>query len=100
MYLSPVGAYTASASPYGAYDMGGLLFQWTEAINGDSARVVKGGAWDDPVGPLTADVRSSVSAGSGNYAIGFRLASVPEPGTHVLALLACGTLWALRRRFR
>jgi formylglycine-generating enzyme required for sulfatase activity len=32
-HVTPVGAYTGSVSPYGAYDMGGNLFQWTEEIN-------------------------------------------------------------------
>jgi formylglycine-generating enzyme required for sulfatase activity len=30
--ITPVGAYTNSASPYGAFDMGGNLFQWTEDL--------------------------------------------------------------------
>ena len=77
-YLTPVGAYTGSASPYGAYDMGGELFQWTEAINGN-ARFLRGGAWDDPVQSLSSDFRPSVQAGSENYAIGFRVASYPYP---------------------
>jgi formylglycine-generating enzyme required for sulfatase activity len=31
--VTDVGAYTASASPWGAYDMGGNLFQWTDTIS-------------------------------------------------------------------
>jgi formylglycine-generating enzyme required for sulfatase activity len=30
--VTDVGAYTGSASPWGAYDMGGNLFQWTDTI--------------------------------------------------------------------
>lgn len=30
---SDVGAYTGSVSPWGAYDMGGNLFQWTDTIS-------------------------------------------------------------------
>ena len=30
--VTDVGAYTNSASPYGAFDMGGNLFQWTEEL--------------------------------------------------------------------
>lgn len=31
--VTDVGAYTGSASPWGAYDMGGNLFQWTDTIS-------------------------------------------------------------------
>jgi formylglycine-generating enzyme required for sulfatase activity len=31
--VTDVGAYTNSASPWGAYDMGGNLFQWTDEIS-------------------------------------------------------------------
>jgi len=31
--VTDVGAYTNSASPWGAYDMGGNLFQWTETLS-------------------------------------------------------------------
>jgi formylglycine-generating enzyme required for sulfatase activity len=31
--VTEVGAYTNSASPYGAYDMGGNLFQWTDEVS-------------------------------------------------------------------
>ena len=31
--VTDVGAYTSSASPWGAFDMGGNLFQWTDTIS-------------------------------------------------------------------
>jgi formylglycine-generating enzyme required for sulfatase activity len=31
-YLTPVGYFAGSPGPYGTYDMGGDVFQWTEAI--------------------------------------------------------------------
>ena len=30
--LTDVGAYTGSASPYGTFDQGGLLYQWTDTV--------------------------------------------------------------------
>jgi formylglycine-generating enzyme required for sulfatase activity len=41
-YLTDVGAYTASASPYGAYDIGGNVIQWTETFVGEDARRIRG----------------------------------------------------------
>jgi sulfatase modifying factor 1 len=95
-YLTPVGAYTASASPYGAYDMGGDVFQWHEDLDSGFARSLRGGAWIDDASYLQSSYRSR-NAPAGEFdLLGFRVASVPEPGTGVLAILAFGILWALR----
>lgn len=43
----PVGSFPQSASPYGALDMAGQVFEWTATPAGPGRHVVKGGSWDD-----------------------------------------------------
>jgi sulfatase modifying factor 1 len=88
-YLTDVGTYSNSISPYGSYDMGGDVNQWNETLNG-SARRVRGGYW--------SGFASSLASYSGNqYApnnefnnLGFRVAELPEPSS--IALFALGTI--------
>jgi formylglycine-generating enzyme len=59
--LTDVGAYTGTTSPYGAFDMGGNVGQWTEAdalIFGGSAPGIRGGSW------ASASVNDLLSLGS------------------------------------
>jgi len=96
-----VGEFENSESPYGTFDQGGNVWEWNEAIYGGLHRVLRGGGYD-----LTYTSLRAVSRNNGNpptaeyYTIGFRLASVPEPGS--TALLICGALgmfvFARRRR--
>jgi formylglycine-generating enzyme required for sulfatase activity len=43
----PVGQFPEGASPYGALDMAGQVFEWTATIASENRAVVKGGSWDD-----------------------------------------------------
>lgn len=47
---TPVGTYTAGASPYGVLDMAGNVLQWTATPGDGDDRVVKGSAWDEFAG--------------------------------------------------
>jgi formylglycine-generating enzyme required for sulfatase activity len=96
-----VGAYNASASPYGTFDQGGNVWEWAEAIIRDgqySYRLRRGAsAYDGPYQDLLAAARYSYGSPTFEYAsIGFRVALVPEPAT--LAVLLLGSLALVRRR--
>jgi len=102
-YLTDVGAYTASASPYGVFDMGGEVWQWDEAVIFGSGRGVRGGAWGTALSDFGSTSRSGFTPSVElNFGFGFRVASVTEPSTAVLAalgvasLIACG--WRRRKR--
>ena len=99
--LTAVGAYTGTTSPYGAFDMAGNVFQWNEALISGSYRGLRGGSFDGYSDDLQSSYRnfSSLPSSEGDY-FGFRVASVPEPGTGVLAVLAFGLMWVLRKRFK
>jgi formylglycine-generating enzyme required for sulfatase activity len=90
-------------SPYGTMGQGGNVWEWSESgadgSNSDTTelRAIRGGGWD--VADLSSSVRyvDGPAGESGN--IGFRVASVPEPSTAVLVLMAGGA-WLLRKRWR
>jgi formylglycine-generating enzyme required for sulfatase activity len=99
-YLTDVGAYTASASPYGAFDMGGNVWQWNETLF-FGRRDVRGGSWILDASNLQSSRDAVQDPTSENPSFGFRVASlVPEPSSLVLAALGFAVLvaWRLRRR--
>jgi len=102
--LTDVGAYSGTTSPYGAYDVGGNVFQWNEALIGSSFRGLRGGSFDNLSGNMLSSTRVVDPAGGGNN-VGFRVVSIPngyipEPSTGVLAFIACLIMWWWRKRFK
>ncbi|MGD0653087.1 MAG: SUMF1/EgtB/PvdO family nonheme iron enzyme [Thermoguttaceae bacterium] len=101
-----VGAYSLkpSTSAYGTFDQGGNVWEWNEALIGfsSSSRGLRGGSFDD-----FSDIFLAASTRWGyghldidpgypayeNNDIGFRVASVPEPGS--ITLLVCGAIAGL-----
>jgi sulfatase modifying factor 1 len=85
---APVGRFPDGASPFGALDMAGNLFEWTadrygpyKATDGpnplgsesDDARVVRGGSWYDfDPGVVRAAARDSYEPTRRNVTLGFR----------------------------
>jgi formylglycine-generating enzyme required for sulfatase activity len=91
-------------SPYGVMGLGGNALEWEETEydlvndNGSSFRGLRGGYWDSILSQtLAASLRDSGVPTSGDYVMGFRVASIPEPSTGLLGLLA-GVGLLLRRR--
>ncbi len=100
--VTDVGAYAGTTSPYGAFDMGGNVHQWDEALVNSSQRGLRGGGFFDTVGSLGSSITGVVSSApqDGGF-VGFRVASVvPEPSALVLAALGFAGLaaWGWRRR--
>lgn len=71
---TPVGRFPAGASPYGALDMAGQVFEWTATPGGDGRHVVKGGSWDDKgCGVCRSAARHARPDGIKHILIGFRV---------------------------
>ena len=88
-----MGAYTASASPYGAFDMGGDVWQWNEALIG-SIRGLRGGSWGNDSYSLASSSRDIYLFTNEDAFLGFRVAVIPEPSTAVLVGIAA-VLWMI-----
>lgn len=80
-YLTDVGAYSESPSPYGTFDQGGNVWEWNEAVDG-SYRILRGASWYlGRRNDMSTSFRNvQVPSWQDEYT-GFRVASsVPEPG--------------------
>jgi len=103
-YLTEVGAYGAdSESYYGTNDQGGNLFEWNDAIDSGTSRGLRGGSWGSGGGGSSMGDLNSLNRGLHlpsfeNDHLGFRVASIPEPGSLALTILASGMLLYKRRR--
>jgi formylglycine-generating enzyme required for sulfatase activity len=90
LYLSDAGAYTLSASPYGTFDQGGNVWEWNEALLFGSYRGLRGGAWSDGSSNMQSSFGDYIFQPNYEFTgdVGFRVATVPEPSTLVLAAMA------------
>lgn len=106
-YTTVVGEFQNSDSPYGTFDQGGNLFEWTEDIISGSGRGLRGGSFGYGDGYVFS-VRALQSASRSSYGyspsndgpyIGFRVVqAVPEPPSVVALAGGLAAFWGLRRR--
>jgi sulfatase modifying factor 1 len=97
-YLTDAGAYSSAPSFYGTFDQGGNVFEWNETAV-SSARGVRGGDWINFSVVLSSSLRHSLSSSTLEFNnLGFRVASIPEPSTVLLAAMACVGLLLRRKR--
>ncbi|TWU00221.1 Formylglycine-generating sulfatase enzyme [Botrimarina colliarenosi] len=94
--FTDVGAYTAAASPYGTFDQNGNVWEWTEAVFSSSSRGLRGGSWISSSSDLWAAFRYNNRAASEGAIVGFRVATVPETGSVLIA--GSATMGCLIRR--
>jgi formylglycine-generating enzyme required for sulfatase activity len=87
--LTDVGLFDRSFSPYGTFDQGGNVWEWTESTFNPLERVIRGGSWTNLWLNMAASYRGGSDPTAELNTIGFRVArGVPEPGTSVLWVLA------------
>ena len=97
-FPTDVGAYSGSTSHYGAFDMGGSVWEWNEAVSG-AARGLRGGSRITPSLTLQSSNRAIDLPSTSSSTHSFRLASIPEPSTASLLLFALAALGCRRRRW-
>ena len=98
-YLTDAGAYGVnSQSAYGTNDQAGNVYEWNDAVISGSLRGLRGGSCFSSSNFLPASGRGNSGPSREGANVGFRVASVPEPTSHVLTMLAGGVMFARRKR--
>jgi len=98
-WMTEVGEFENSESPYGTFDQGGNVHEWNEAVLYSVSRGVRGGGWVYVGDLLAASHHGHILPTSEYRTIGFRVASIiPEPSTILLGALASMGLLMRRRR--
>ena len=87
-YTTEVGEFENSQSPYATFDQGGNHSEWNETLIGAFSRGRRGGCIGSHGSDLKAFYRDYYTPSLEISSTGFRVASIPEPGS--ITLLVCG----------
>jgi len=77
---TPAGAYPLSDSRYGTLDQAGSVWEWNETLISAGVRGRRGGAWNSDATTLIRSNQGSQTATFHTDSVGFRVASIPDPG--------------------
>ncbi len=98
-YRTEVGEFELSDSPYGTFDQGGNVWEWAETVIDGSYRDLRGGYYHiGGSNQLHAYYLAIGDPAKDSFSLGFRVASVPEPGS--ITLLVCGAVALLACAWR
>jgi formylglycine-generating enzyme required for sulfatase activity len=95
-----VGSYSGVESFYGTFDQGGNVWEWNDLDTVPGlTRGLRGGSWYINYGDYLVSSHRVISWNQSfeNGDVGFRVASIPEPASLILTMLA-GGMQLLRRR--
>ncbi len=96
--VSTIGSSMAD-NYFGTADQGGNVAEWNDAVISVSSRGFRGGSWNSfDFDSMNSLARVSITPSFETDSLGFRLASVPEPSSLVLSLLASACLIIRRSR--
>jgi len=84
--LQDVGSYAGSPSPFGSFDQGGNVWEWTEGTT-SLGRAFRGGSALNSGSFLSGAFRAGADPSLGNAWRGFRMVEVPELGTGTLMMI-------------
>lgn len=102
VYFTSIGE-TTGQSPYGVYDMGGNVEEWTDSQAWPSVnRIARGGHLSDPASDLVSTTDDPADPTTEGDLLGFRVAYIiPEPSTVFLCFTGLAALflsWGKRHR--
>ena len=95
--VTTVGSAAAN-NYFGTADQAGNVFEWNDAVISGSSRGLRGGSFTFLESFLRASGRDNFDPAFELGGIGFRVASVPEPTSLLLTMLAGGVMLARRKR--
>ena len=75
-----VGFFNQSPGPFGTFDQGGNVREWTEthdSNSGNAMRIIRGGSWADPASAMRADESHIADPSLEDDKTGFRIGGAP-----------------------